>query len=492
MADNNFESSVFNDQLRRFEIAGTEETVMYGGGRDFRGLGDALDGVNQVAVIGWSSQGPAQAQNLRESFKSAGIDTKVVVGLRNGSPSRAKAEAVGFDTESGTLLTVEEAIGSSAMSLLLIADASMAKEGKELIGMAKPGSDIGLSHGFYIGHLEATGQRLRDDVNVIGVCPKGMGPSVRRLYEQGSGINSSYALEQGDESARNRALAWSLGIGSPYTFQTTLGMEWRSDIFGERAILLGGVHGIVEAMYAWKRQHGAGSEQAYIDVVESLVGPISRTISKEGLAGVVERLEGSDKEKFVQAYNAAYPVLKPLTKKIYSDVSSGREIAEVVSDNEYDVPMTQVDGTDMWRAGERVRESLGDARNERFNIDPEVAGVYIAGMMAQVDVLRANNHHWSEVVNESVIEAVDSLNPYMRARGVAFMVDNCSVTARRGSRKWAPAYQAWLQQGVLPVIDGVRAGSDGHDYFGDFLNHPVHDALSKLGKMRPQIDIAVS
>ena len=492
MAGNNFESRGFSEQLGRVEIAGVEETVMFGGDRNFSGLGDALDGVNQVAVIGWSSQGPAQAQNLRESFQEAGIDTKVVVGLRNGSPSRAKAEAVGFDLESGTLMNVELAIGTSAMSLLLIADAAMAREGKELIGMAKPGSDIGLSHGFYLGHLGATGERIRDDVNVIGVCPKGMGPSVRKLYEQGSGINSSYALEQGDDAARDRALAWSLAIGSPYTFQTTLGNEWRSDIFGERAMLLGGVHGLVESMYGWKRQHGAGAEAAYLETVESVVGPISHTISQEGLVGIFERLEGEDREKFESTYNAAYPVLKQLTQKIYADVSSGREIAEVVSDNDNSVPMTQVDGTDMWRAGEKVRASMKDSREERVKIDPEVAGVYVAGMMAQVDVLRANGHHWSEVVNESIIEAVDSLNPYMRARGVAFMVDNCSVTARRGSRKWAPAYQAWISQGVLPVMDGVRQSEDQHDYFGDFLNHQVHGALRVLGKMRPPIDIAVS
>jgi ketol-acid reductoisomerase len=490
--NNNFESKPFAGQLRRIEIAGIEETVVYGGDRDFSGLGEALDGIDQLAVIGWSSQGPAQAQNLRDSFRTAGIDTKVVVGLRNGSPSRSKAEAVGFDYESGTLMTVEEAIGSSAMSLLLIADAAMAREGEELLAMAKPGSNIGLSHGFYIGHIGATGETIRDDINIIGMCPKGMGDSVRKLYEQGSGINASFALEQGDDAARDRAIAWAVANGAPNGFQTTLGNEWRSDIFGERAMLLGGVHGLVEAMYGWKRQHGAGAEAAYLETVESVVGPISRTISHEGLIGVIERLEGDDKERFINAYNAAYPVLKQLTQKIYNDVSSGREIAEVVSDNDNNVPMTRVDGTDMWRAGEKVRASMKDSRDERLKIDPEVAGLYIAGMMAQVDVLRANGHHWSEVVNESIIEAVDSLNPYMRARGVAHMVDNCSVTARRGSRKWAPAYQAWISQAVLPVIDGVRAIEDQHDCFGDFLNHQVHDALRVLGKMRPPIDIAVS
>lgn len=489
---NTFESVQFADHLRQINLAGEQETVLAAGDRPFADVAEALADVPQVAVIGWSSQGPAQAQNLRESLAAAGSDTKVVVGLRNGSASREQAEAAGFDLESGTLMSVEDALGNSAMSLMLIADAAMAKDGHELVGMMPEGSTLGLSHGFWLGHLEAQGETPRSDIDIVGVCPKGMGPSVRRLYEQGSGINSSYALTQGDPAARERALAWSVGIGAPYTFQTTLENEWRSDIFGERAILLGGVHGIVEALYAWKRQEGMGSEEAYLQSVESLVGPISTTISHEGLQGVFEQLEGADRETFLTSYNASYPVMKQLIGKIYTDVSSGREIGEVVSDNENNTPMTQVDGTDMWRAGERVRAGRGDIREDAIKIDPAVAGVYIAGMMAQVDVLRANGHHWSEVVNESIIEAVDSLNPFMKARGVAFMVDNCSVTARRGSRKWAPLFQAWISQGVMPVIDGTRQPEDSHDYFADFLNHDVHGVLRVLAEMRPDVDIAVS
>lgn len=492
MAENTFESTFFSSQLREIDLAGETETVLDGSDRPFDAVAEALGDQEQIAVIGWSSQGPAQAQNLRESLQAAGSDTRVVVGLRNGSSSRASAEAAGFDLESGTLVTVEEALGRSSMSLMLIADAAMAKEGHELVSMMPAGSTLGLSHGFWLGHLEAKGEQPRGDIDIIGVCPKGMGPSVRRLYEQGSGINSSYAVTQGGEMARERALAWSVGIGAPYTFQTTLENEWRSDIFGERAILLGGVHGIVEALYAWKRQRNVGSEEAYLQTVESLVGPLSTTISHEGLQGVFEKLDAQEREEFVKAYNAAYPTLKQLIGKIYTDVSSGREIGEVVADNEHGVPMTQVDGTDMWRVGERVRSSRGDVREDALSIDPEVAGIYIAGMMAQVDVLRTNGHHWSEVVNESIIEAVDSLNPFMKARGVAFMVDNCSVTARRGGRKWAPLFQAWIAQGVLPVLDETRTSDDNHDYFADFLKHDVHGVLAMLGTMRPDIDISVS
>ena len=489
---NTFESEYFQDNIRQIFLADEQETVLAAGDRPFDVVAEALADVPQVAVIGWSSQGPAQAQNLRESLAAAGSDTRVVVGLRNGSPSRPQAEAAGFDLASGTLMTVEDALGGSAMSLMLIADSAMAQDGHELVGMMPSGATLGLSHGFWRGHLEAQGETPRGDIDIVGVCPKGMGPSVRYLYEQGSGINSSYALTQGSQEARERALAWSVGIGAPYTFQTTLENEWRSDIFGERAILLGGVHGIVEAMYAWKRQNNIGSEQAYIESVESLVGPISEIISHQGLTGVFERLDGEERGAFVKAYEAGYPVLKQLISKIYNDVSSGREIGEVVSDNKNNTPMTRVDGTDMWRAGERVRAGRGDVRHDAVSIDPTVAGIYVAGMMAQVDTLRENGHYWSEVVNESIIEAVDSLNPFMRARGVAFMVDNCSVTARRGSRKWAPLFQAWIAQGVLPVIDGTAKREDSHSYFTDFLNHDVHGVLRTLGEMRPDIDIAVA
>lgn len=482
---NTFTSTVFSGLLRDVDIAGTKETVMYGGDRKFELLKDALKNVKQVSVIGWSSQGPAQAQNFRDSIKAAGLDIKVVVGLRSGSPSWEKAEAAGFTEADGTLTTVEEAIKNADMSLLLIADAAMAKHGKDLIALAKPGSDICLSHGFYLGYLEAKGEKVRDDVNIIGVCPKGMGPSVRRLYEQGSGINASFALEQGDDAARDRALAWALALGSPYTFQTTLGMEWRSDIFGERAILLGGVHGIVEAVYAWKVRNGVAPEQAYADSVELIVGPISQTISHEGIKALMEKVQ--EKDRFKAAYNAAYPHMKALIEKMYWDVSSGREIEEVVSDDEHKVPMTRVDGGDMWRVGEKVREN----RAEVDNIDPDTAGIYLAAMVAQVDTLRSQGHYWSEVINESIIEAIDSLNPFMKARGVDYMVDNCSITARRGSRKWAPQFQAWIEQGVLPVIDGARKSEESHDHFADLENHDVHVALKVLGEMRPSIDIAV-
>ena len=116
------------------------------------------------------------------------------------------------------------------------------------------GATLGLSHGFLLGYLESIGETFPDNINVVAVCPKGMGPSVRRLYEQGktvngSGINASFAVHQDiDGRATDIALGWSVALGSPFSFVTTLTEEYKSDIYGERGILLGAVHAIVESL----------------------------------------------------------------------------------------------------------------------------------------------------------------------------------------------------------------------------------------------------
>jgi ketol-acid reductoisomerase len=91
--------------------------------------------------------------------------------------------------------------------------------------------------------------------------------------------------------------------------------------------------------------------------------------------------------------------------------------------------------------------------------------------------------------DESVIEAVDSLLPYMHARDVAYMVDNCSVTARLGARKWGPRFQAACEQIAFPAFDGTAEPDGG--LVDAFRKNPVHDALASLAPLRPPVDISV-
>jgi ketol-acid reductoisomerase len=482
-------------------LAGTSEEVIVGGRDKFKLLPEALEGVKQIGFIGWGSQGPSQAQNFRDSL--AAIECKdivVKVGLQAGSASFEKAAQCGFTKENGTAGEMYEIIRESDLVIVLIADAGQTYAFQEIQAAMKRGATLGLSHGFLIGYMETVGANFRSDIDVVGVCPKGMGPSLRRLYEQGkegnamgAGINASYAVHQdytGD--AKNIALAWAVAIGSPYVFPTTLEMEYRSDIFGERGVLLGGVWGISEALYSHflytRSRRDYAAQLAFIDSAMNITGPITKGISEGGLLGLASLLPKDARPTFFLTLKATYDPAKALLAAIYDEVQSGREIAGVVSATNRlkQYPMSRVDGSPMWRTGQAVRAD----KSVRVELDPTTAGVYVGIMMAQIDILQENGHGWSEICNETIIEAVDSLNPYIAARGIDYMVDNCSTTARLGARKWGPLFAQMVTGDVLPKANIAIPDLDKIAPW--FEAHPVHAALAECMKMRPAVSIAVT
>ncbi|KAL8051952.1 hypothetical protein ABFX02_06G181200 [Erythranthe guttata] len=365
----------------------------------------------------------------------------------------------------------------------------------------KPNSILGLSHGFLLGHLQSMGLDFPKNISVIAVCPKGMGPSVRRLYVQGkeingAGINASFGVHQdADGRATDVALGWSVALGSPFTFATTLEQEYKSDIFGERGILLGAVHGIVESLFRRYTENGMAEDLAYKNTVESITGIISKTISTKGMLAVYNALNEDEKKEFEAAYSASYYPCMDILYECYEDVASGSEIRSVVLAGRrfYDkeglpsFPMGKIDQTRMWRVGERVRATR--PAGDLGPLYPFTAGVFVALMMAQIEILRKKGHSYSEIINESVIESVDSLNPFMHARGVSFMVDNCSTTARLGSRKWAPRFDYILTQQALVAVD--NNAPINRDLISNFLSDPVHGAIEVCAELRPTVDISV-
>jgi len=487
-----FESKIF--ETTEVNFADTTETIVKGGRDLFPLLPKAFEGIKQVGVIGWGSQAPAQAQNMMDSLAVAGADIKVSIGLREGSSSFEEAKAVGFSEEDGTLGEMYDIIGKSDLVMLLISDAAQAKLYKEIFAAMKPGATLGLSHGFLLGYLESIGEGFPADMDVIAVCPKGMGPSVRRLYEQGkevngAGINSSFAVHQDiSGKATDLALGWGVAVGSPFMFETSLRSEYCSDIYGERGILLGAVHGIVESLYRRYQRQGMSKEEAFLQSSESITGNIVKIISTQGIKAVYEGLEGEDKKIFETAYSASYKPAKEILQEIYDEVSSGNEIRTVImhGDRIDKYPVGKIDGTDTWILGEKVRAERDE---DKIPLNPFTAGVYVATMMAQIDVLLEEGHPYSEVVNESVIEAVDSLCPYMHYKGVAFMVDNCSFTAKTGSRKWAPRFDYILDQLAYTAVDNGAALNE--DLIADFENHKVHQAVEECCKLRPSVDISL-
>lgn len=486
----NFSTNTF--ETEKILLAGTEEFILRGGRHLFPLLPSSFAGIQQIGVIGWSSQGPAQAQNLRDSL--AGTDIKVKVGLRENSSSIPSAEKAGFTRADATLGEMYEVISKSELSILLISDAAQAENYKRIFEAIRPGATLGLSHGFLLGHLKNIGESFPENINIIAVCPKGLGPSVRRLYEQGkqingAGINSSFAIHQDvNGKAIDYALGWAVAIGSPVVFQTTLASEYKSDIFGERGILLGAVHGIAESLYRWFIRHGQSQDSAFINSAESITGPITKIISKNGILSVYETLNEADKETFKKAYSAAYHPTFEILMEIYDEVASGNEIRSVIlADNRHKrYPMGKIDSTQMWQVGIDVR---ANRQTDKIPVNPVTAGIYIATMMAQVDLLKEKGHPYSEIANESIIESVDSLNPYMHHRGVAYMVDNCSTTARLGARKWAPRFDYILYQQAFTALDCDRQADK--ELFDNFLTNEIHQVLSVCAELRPSVDIAV-
>jgi len=490
---NVFTSNIFTTE--EVKLADTTETIVRGGRDLFPLLPKAFEGIKNIGVIGWGSQAPAQAQNLKDSFAEIGADIKVSIGLRQGSSSVDEAKEQGFNEADGTLGEMYKVIGESDLVMLLISDAACAKLYKDVFAAMKPGATLGLSHGFLLGYLDSIGESFPADMDVIAVCPKGMGPSVRRLYEQGkkvngAGINASFGVHQNvSGKATELALGWAIGLGSPFCFETTLRDEYRSDIYGERGILLGAVHGIVETLYRRYIRQGMTPEQAFLESSESITGKIVKVISKRGIKALYEDLSASDKETFRTAYSASYKPTKEILQEIYDEVRSGNEIRTVIMHGERtsEYPVGKIDGTETWKVGERVRATRA-ADESNIPLNPFTAGVYVATMMAQIDVLQEAGHSYSEIINESVIEAVDSLAPYMHYRGIAFMVDNCSFTAKTGSRKWAPRFDYILDQLAYTAVDnGIPVNEQ---LLSDFLDNPVHGAIVECCKLRPSVDIS--
>jgi ketol-acid reductoisomerase len=316
------------------------------------------------------------------------------------------------------------------------------------------------------------------------------------LYEQGktvngAGINASFAVHQDvTGNATDIALGWSVAVGAPFTFQTTLQSEYKSDIFGERGILLGAVHGICEGLFDFFIQRGLSEEESFKQTAECITGPITKIISKEGMIGVYNRFNDEEKKAFEKAYSATYHPAFEILLEIYQEVASGNEINSVIMANErFDrYPMGKIDGTRMWVVGEGVRAKRTEDVMQR-PLNPTTAGVFIGTMMAQVDVLIEQGHSFSEVINESIIESVDSLNPYIDYKGIAFMIDNCSTTARLGARKWAPRFDYNLRQQAYTQLNEDQQVNN--DLIQAFQSHDVHEAFLVCAELRPSVDIAV-
>ncbi len=220
---------------------------------------DLLKG-KTVAVLGYGSQGHAHAQNLNDS----GVE--VVVGLREGSSSRKKAADDGL-----SVYSVAEAVSQADIVMVLMPDEVQAEVYQnEVAPNLKSGAALAFAHGFNI-HFNQV--RPAEDVDVFMVAPKGPGHLVRRVFEQGQGVPCLFAIYQdATGKATETALAYAKGVGGTRAgvIETTFQEETETDLFGEQAVLCGGVSELIKAGFDTLTEAGYKPEIAYFECLHEL------------------------------------------------------------------------------------------------------------------------------------------------------------------------------------------------------------------------------
>ena len=196
-----------------------------------------------IAVIGYGVQGPGQALNLKDN------GFNVIIGQRKDSKTWDKAVADGW-VPGETLFEIEEACQKGTVIQYLLSDAAQIKLWDTVKKHLTPGKTLYFSHGFAVTYKERTGIVPPEGVDVVLIAPKGSGTSLRRMFLEGRGLNSSYAIFQ-DASGKafEKVASLGIGVGSGYLFETTFQKEVYSDLTGERGTLMGAIQGILAAQY---------------------------------------------------------------------------------------------------------------------------------------------------------------------------------------------------------------------------------------------------
>lgn len=281
-----------------------------------------------VAIIGYGSQGHAHALNLRDS----GVDVRV--GLAEGSKSRAKAEAEGL-----RVLSVADAVKEADVIMILTPDQVQAELYKsEIEPNLEAGNAIFFAHGFNIrfGYITAP-----EGVDVAMVAPKGPGHTVRREFEAGRAVPALVAVEKdASGKALDLALAYAKGLGATRAgvIQTTFTEETETDLFGEQAVLCGGVSQLVQYGFETLTEAGYQPEIAYFEVLHELKLIVDLMI-EGGIAK--QRWSISDTAEYgdyVSGPRVISPEVKENMKAVLEDIQNGNFAKDFMEDQAAGAP----------------------------------------------------------------------------------------------------------------------------------------------------------
>lgn len=310
-----------------------------------------------LAIIGYGVQGPGQALNLKDN------GFNVIVGQRKNTDSWDKAKADGF-VEGETLFEIEEAAEKGTILMNLLSDAGQIAVWPALEKYLTPGKALYFSHGFGVTFNDQTGINPPDGVDVFLVAPKGSGTSLRSLYLEGQGLNSSYAIyRDATGNCKERALAVGIGIGSGYLFETTFKNEVYSDLTGERGVLMGAIAGIFEAQYQVLRDNGHSPSEAFNETVEELTQSLMPLVAQNGMDWMYANCSTTAQRGALDWKNKFRDATMPVFKDLYESVSSGNEAKitiEANSKEDYRIGLNKelsaLRDSEIWKTGAEVRK----------------------------------------------------------------------------------------------------------------------------------------
>lgn len=342
--------------MAKIDFGGVVEEVVT---RDEFPLAKARDVLSDevVAVLGYGVQGPAQALNMKDN----GIT--VIVG---GDPARMGSWQKAIDdgwVPGKTLFPFAEAVSRGTIIQYLVSDAAQMILWPKVKAALSEGDALYFSHGFSIVYSDQTGVVPPDNVDVILVAPKGSGTSVRANYLAGSGINSSYAVEQ-DYTGRalDRTLAVGIAVGSGYLFPTTFENEVHSDLTGERGVLMGALAGVMEAQYNVLRKNGHSPSEAFNETVEELTQSLIRLVDRNGMDWMYSNCSTTAQRGALDWLPRFREAVKPVFDELYDSVVSGEETRIVLAANsspDYKEKLQEelrgMRESEMWSAGAAVR-----------------------------------------------------------------------------------------------------------------------------------------
>lgn len=308
-----------------------------------------------IAVIGYGVQGPGQAQNLRDN------GFNVIVGQREGATFE-KAISDGWKPGE-TLFSIEEAAARGTIVMCLLSDAAVMSVWPRLKPHLTTGKTLYFSHGFAITWNDRTGVVPPADIDVILVAPKGSGTSLRTMFLEGRGLNSSYAVHQDyTGNALQKTLALGIGIGSGYLFETTIEREATSDLTGERGSLMGAIQGLLLAQYEVLRENGHTPSEAFNETVEELTQSLMPLFAQNGMDWMYVNCSTTAQRGALDWMTPFHDAVKPVVQRLYASVKSGEEAQRSIDANskpDYRVGLEEelraLRESEMWQTAVTVR-----------------------------------------------------------------------------------------------------------------------------------------